>query len=190
MLERQAGLELSRVTLCGWVTAVGELLMPIVGAMRWELLTSAYIQADETPVDVQMHDGRGKNHQAWLWQYGRPGGTVVFDFRLGRGREGPKWFLGQFEGILQSDGYAAYENVGGPKIVHACCWAHSRRKFFEALKLHPEDRVAMQIVRRIDELFAIDAQAREQKLDPAARHVSFSTLNATGASKLSATVPK
>jgi transposase len=78
---------------------------------------------------------------------------LVFDFRLARGREGPKGFLGQFEGILQSDGYAAYENVGGPKIVHAGCWSHSRRKFFEALKLHPEDRDATQIVQRIDELF-------------------------------------
>lgn len=171
ILERETGLELSRATLDGWVLRVGELLIPIVGAMRQELLAGSYIQADETPVDVQMHDGRGKNHQAWLWQYGRPGGSVVFDFRLGRGREGPKGFLGQFEGILQSDGYAAYENVGGPKIVHACCWSHSRRKFFEALKLHPEDRAATQIVQRIDELFAIDAQARAQKLDHAARHV-------------------
>jgi transposase len=171
ILERETGLELSRATLDGWVMRVGELLIPIVGAMREELLAGSYIQADETPVDVQMHDGRGKNHQAWLWQYGRPGGSVVFDFRLGRGREGPKGFLGQFEGILQSDGYAAYENVGGPKIVHAGCWSHSRRKFFEALKLHPEDRDATQIVQRIDELFAIDAQARAQKLDHAARHV-------------------
>src|SRR5438477_9860711 len=105
------------------------------------------------------------NHQAWLWQYGRPGGNVVFDFRMGRGREGPKRFLGQFEGISQSDGYAAYDNVGGPKIVHTGCWAHSRRKFFEALKLHSEDRIALQIVRRIDDLFAIDAQARAQKLN-------------------------
>lgn len=171
ILERETGLELSRATLDGWVLRVGELLIPIVEAMRQELLAGSYIQADETPVDVQMHDGRGKNHQAWLWQYGRPGGSVVFDFRLGRGREGPRGFLGQFEGILQSDGYAAYENVGGPKIVHACCWSHSRRKFFEALKLQPEDRDATQIVQRIDELFAIDAQARAQKLDPAARHV-------------------
>src|SRR4051812_49704932 len=92
-----------------------------------------------------MHDGRGKNHQAYLWQYGRPDGNVVFDFRLGRGRDGPKRFLGQFEGILQSDGYAAYEQVGGPNIVHACCWAHARRKFIEALKLHPEDRVATRL---------------------------------------------
>ena len=170
ILERETGLEISRATLDGWVMRVGELLIPIAAAMRQELLAGSYIQADETPVDVQTHDGRGKNHQAWLWQYGRPGGNVVFDFRLGRGRDGPKWFLGQFEGILQSDGYAAYEHVGGPKIVHAGCWAHSRRKFFEALKLHSEDRIALQIVRRIDELFAIDAQARAQKLNHLARH--------------------
>src|ERR1035441_1868974 len=47
------------------------------------------------------------------------GGGVVFDFCLGRGREGPKEFLGQFEGILQTDGYVAYERVGGAKLVHA-----------------------------------------------------------------------
>jgi len=134
------------------VMRVGELLSPIAGAIGRELVNGTYIQADETPVGVQMHDGRGKNHQAYLWQYGTPGGSVVFDFRLGRGREGPKRFLGQFEGILQSDGYAAYEQVGGPKIVHACCWAHSRRKYIEALKLHPDDRTAMRIVARIDEL--------------------------------------
>ena len=170
ILERETGIEISRATLDGWVMRVGELLAPMVAVMGRELLAGSYIQADETPVGVQMHDGRGKNQQAWLWQYGRPGGGVVFDFRLGRGREGPKRFLGQFEGILQSDGYAAYEQVGGPKMVHAACWAHSRRKFFEALKLHPDDRIATRIVARIDELFAIDAQARTDNLDPAAPH--------------------
>jgi transposase len=59
--------------------------------------------------------------------------------------------------------------VGGPKIVHAACWAHARRKFIEALKLHPEDRTAAQIVARIDELFAIDAEARAAHMDHAAR---------------------
>jgi len=103
---------------------VGELLIPIVAVMRHELVGGSYIQADETTVDVQMHDGRGQNHQAYLWQYGRPGGGAVFDFRLGRGRDGPKEFLGQFEGILQTDGYGAYDHVGGPGIVHAGCWAH------------------------------------------------------------------
>jgi len=55
----------------------------------------------------------GQNHQAYLWQYGKPGGGVVFEFRLGRGRDGPKNFLGQFEGILQTDGYVAYDGVAG-----------------------------------------------------------------------------
>jgi transposase len=170
MVERETGVEISRATMDGWVMRVGELLSPIATAVGRELVSGPYIQADETPVGVQMHDGRGKNHQAYLWQYGRPGGSVVFDFRLGRGREGPKRFLGQFEGILQSDGYAAYEQVGGPKIVHACCWAHSRRKYMEALKLHPEDRTAARIVARIDELFSIDAEARAANLDQLARH--------------------
>ena len=171
ILEREAGVEIGRATLDGWVMRVGELLIPLVDGMRRELLGGSYIQADETPVDVQLHDGRGQNHQAYLWQYSQPGGGVVFDFRLGRGREGPKEFLGQFEGILQTDGYVAYEGVGGPKLVHAGCWAHARRKFFDAVQLNPHDAVATRIVKRIDELFGIDALAREQKLGHAARHV-------------------
>ena len=170
ILERETGLELSRATLDGWVMRVGELLMPVTAAMRRELLAGSYIQADETPVAVQMHEGRGRNHQAYLWQYGRPGGTVVFDFRLGRGRDGPKQFLEKFEGILQTDGYVAYEQVGGPKLVHACCWSHARRAFFEAAQLNPQDTTAVAIVAQMDQLFAIEAQARREGLDPATRH--------------------
>ena len=119
ILERETGLEISRATLDGWVMRVGELLRPIAAVIGRELIGGSYIQADETPVDVQMHDGRGQNHHGYLWQYGRPEGSVVFDFRLGRGREGPKLFLGGFEGLLRTDGHAAYEKVGGPKMVHA-----------------------------------------------------------------------
>jgi transposase len=170
ILEREAGIELSRSTLDGWVMRVGELLTPIAAVIGRELVGGSYIQADETPVDVQMHDRRGKNHQAYLWQYGRPGGSVVFDFQLGRGREGPKQFLGKFEGILQTDGYIAHERVGGPKMVRICCWAHARRYFVDAVKLSPNDATAIAIVERIDELFAVDAEARAQNLDLAARH--------------------
>jgi len=170
ILERDTGLELSRATLDGWVLKVGELLIPMASAMRQELIRGPYIQADETPVDVQMHEGRGKNHQAYLWQYSRPRGTVVFDFRLGRGRDGPKQFLGPFEGLLQTDGYAAYDQIGGPKIVHAGCWSHAERYFSEAVQLNPQDPMATAIVARIDELFAIDAEARCQGLNVEARH--------------------
>ena len=171
ILERETGIELSRATLDGWVMRVGELLRPISAAMNHELLSGSYIQADETTVAVQMHDGRGKNHQAYLWQYSHPAGPVVFDFRLGREREGPKQFLGNFEGLLQSDGYGAYDHIGGPKLVHAACWAHARRKFFDAVKLNPKDTTSIQIVAQMDELFGIDARARQEGLSQIDRHV-------------------
>jgi transposase len=171
ILERETGIDLSRATLDGWVMRVGELLRPITAAMGRELLSGSYIQADETTVGVQMHDGRGKNHQAYLWQYSRPGGPVVFDFRMGREREGPKRFLGNFEGILQSDGYGAYDHIGGEGIVHSACWAHARRKFFDAVKLNPKDQTSIRIVAQMNELFAIDAQARQEGLSQIDRHL-------------------
>jgi len=167
---RDLGLAISRATLDGWVLKVGELLIPMVAAIRRELISGSYIQADETPVDVQMREGRGKNHQAYLWQYSRPGGSVVFDFRLGRGRDGPKRFLGQFEGILQTDGYTAYDQIGGPRMVHAACWAHARRQFFEAVQLNPRDPAATPIVARMDDLFAVDAEARRRGIGLTGRH--------------------
>jgi len=152
------------------VMRVGELLLPLVGAMRGELLAGGYIQADETTVAVQMHDGRGANHQAYLWQYSKPGSTAVFDFRLGRGREGPREFLGNYEGLLQTDGYAAYENIGGPGLSHAGCWAHARRPFAEALKDNPRDALALELLTGINELFAIERKASKDGLSLEERH--------------------
>ncbi len=169
ILEREAGLEIGRATLDGWVMRVGELLQPVVAAMREHLLRARYLQADETVVPVQMHDKRGADHQAYLWQYGRPGGETVFDFRLGRGREGPQKFLGQWEGILQTDGYQAYDDIGGPKLVHVGCWAHARRKFVDAVRVNGEDADAIKMVVRMDALFLVDRQARETRMTAADR---------------------
>jgi transposase len=149
---------------------VGQLLQPLARAMRGELLQGNYIQADETPVKVQTETVKGADHQAYLWQYGRPGSGVVFDFRMGREREGPKQFLGQFEGILQTDGYTAYDRVAGPKMVHAGCLAHARRKYIEAIKLDPKDHASARIAALMDELFVIDAHARQQHMSMAERH--------------------
>lgn len=170
ILKRESGVDISRATLDGWVMQVGELLRPLVAIMGRQLVQGNYLQADETPVEVQMRDGRGKNHQAYLWQYGRPGGETVFDFRLGRDRAGPKYFLQDFHGLLQTDGYAAYDKVGASGMVHASCWAHCRRGFANVVKLNPNDPVASPIVARINELFAVDAEARVQGLSLEARH--------------------
>ena len=82
----------------------------------------------------------------------------------------PKRFLGDFAGRLQSDGYGAYDQVGGPGLVHVACWAHARRKFFEALKLNAQDVTAIRLVAQMDALFAIDAEARAGALSLEARH--------------------
>ena len=164
ILEREAGLEIGRATLDGWVIRVGELLQPIVTAMRQDLLSASYLQADETIVPVQMRDKRGADHQAYLWQYGKPGGETVFDFCMSRSREGPQKFLGPWEGILQTDGYQAYDNIGGPKLMHVGCWAHARRKFVDAVKVHPEDGAAIQMVIRMDALFLVDRHARQRQM--------------------------
>jgi transposase len=171
ILKRDTGIEISRATMCGWIMRVGDMLIPVAGAMRSELLAGTYIQADETPVDVQTHDGRGTNHQAYLWQYGTPRGATVFDFRMSRGREGPAHFLDKFEGILQTDAYAAYDRgVGGANIVHAACWAHSRRRFIDAVKLNKQDAASIRAVELMDQLFAIDARARDGDMDHQSRH--------------------
>jgi len=169
MIEREAGVEVSRATLDGWVMRVGELLQPVVEAMRADLLRGSYLQADETIVPVQMHDGRGSDHPAYLWQYGRPGGETVFDFQLGRGRDGPARFLKDWNGILQTDGYQVYDQVGGPGLIHVGCWAHARRKFVDAVKVNPKDAAAIQMVTRMDAVFLVDRHARQQQLNPEGR---------------------
>jgi transposase len=169
-IRRDAGVAIALSTIDDAVMRVGELLMPIAAVMKRELLAGTYLQADETPVGVQMHDQRGKNHQAYMWQYGSPGRGVVFDFRMGRDRDGPKQFLGQFNGLLQTDGYQGYNHVGGPKMVHACCLAHARRKFVDAIKVDAKDADSARIVAIMDEMFAIDRQARENKMNHAERH--------------------
>jgi transposase len=169
-IRRDAGIELALSTLDDAVLNVGELLVSMAGTMKRELLTGSYIQADETPVGVQTHDKRGRNHQGYLWQYGSPGKGVVFDFRMGRDREGPKLFLGNFEGLLQTDGYKAYDKVGGPRIVHAACLSHARRKHVDAVKVNAKDVESARVVALMDELFAIDRQAREKQMSHPERH--------------------
>jgi transposase len=183
-LKRDVGLEIALSTLDDAVLHVGELLIPIAGCMKRGLLAGSYIQADETPVGVQTHDKRGRNHQGYLWQYGSPGkngvpadrsssvgcGSVVFDFRMGRDREGPKLFLDNFGGLLQTDGYKVYDKVGGARIVHAACWSHARRKHVDAVKVNAKDAESACVVTLMDELFAIDRQAREKQMSHAERH--------------------
>jgi len=171
MLARDTGVEISRGTMDGWVMRVGYLLSAIVMAMRKEVLGGGYIQADETTVMVQRpEEKKGRNHQAYLWQFGNPGGSVVFAFHLGRGAEAAESFLSGYKGILETDGYAGYNSGAKGVAVHAGCWAHIRRYFIDAVKVNKLDTVAADFVRQMDAVFAVDREAAEAKMSVADRH--------------------
>jgi transposase len=167
-LAEDFGIELSRKTLNDAILAAGELLRPVVGALRLELLAGGYIQADETTMPCQTGERTGRNHRAYVWEFSRPGGIVIFEFQMGRGREGPREFLKGFRGKLQSDGYAAYDKLG-EGIVYVACATHIRRGFVDAAKVAPLDPVPTEILARFAELYAIEKEAREAGLSPQAR---------------------
>lgn len=162
------GIELNRRTLNDSLLAAGNLLRPVVAAMRLELLSGHYIQADETPMPCQTGERTGRNHKAFVWEYSRPGSLVVFEFQMGRAREGPREFLKGFRGKLQTDGYGVYDKLG-EGIVYVGCAAHVRRGFVEAAKLAPLDPIPGELLERFGELYAVEKQAREAGLSPEAR---------------------
>jgi len=175
ILLRDLGIDVALSTINDAVLRAGELLIPIVGLMARGLRAGIYIQADETPVGVQTPDKKGENHRAYFWQYSAPGKGVVFDFQMTRSKEIPKAFFKNYGGILHTDGYAAYEkDIGTKDMTHACCWSHARRKFIDALKVQTKakatDRKLERVVVLMDGLFAIDREAREQKLSLDDRH--------------------
>jgi len=162
------GIDLSRATLTAGVLAAGGLLTAVVRAQAGELRRSSYLQADETPVPVQTGEKPGRNHKAYFWEYSQPGGPVVFDFQMGRGREGPETFLKGFRGVLQCDGYAAYDKLG-EDIVFAGCLTHARRGFVEANKLAPQNPLPVEIIETMGLLYAVEEKARKAGMGPAER---------------------
>ena len=94
-------------------------------------MQSGYLHADETPLKVLDDDKKNASHQGYYWVYHNSiAKLALFDYRKGRGREGPDDILKDFKGYLQTDGYAAYDAFDkreGITLMH--CMAHARRKF-------------------------------------------------------------
>ena len=143
------GATIARQTMADWIALTAQWLEPIYRTMYRELLQGGYVQADETPVRCNDPDEkRGGTCQGWLWVISRPGGNVVFDWRLSRRHGELTSLLDGYRGVLQSDGYEAYPRFVKARagVVWVGCWAHARRKFFEALAERPK---AVQLVLRL-----------------------------------------
>ena len=164
--QQRHGVNLSRQTLGGWVDVAADWLSPIYREMKTGLLAGNYLQADETPIRYLDPDVKGKSQQGWLWTYSQPQGEVIFEWHVSRSREGPREFLKEFHGKLQTDGYGVYESLArerGEELILIGCWAHARRGFYEALG---EGRAAAWLVGQIGLLYAVEQRLREQKAGP------------------------
>ena len=166
-IYQRSGVELARSTLADWTAAAGVALMPLVSAMKTDLLQRPVIHADETPVAL-LDPGAGKTARAYLFAYCATDGPpiTIFDFCVSRSGEHAKRFLGSFRGHLVVDDYAGYKALFAQGVTEVGCWAHIRRLFFE-LHAAKASAHAEPALRHIAELYRIEAQVNG--LDPPER---------------------
>jgi len=113
---------------------------------------------DDTPVTVLTGNERGScKGRFWTYIGDEQHPYSVYDFTMSRRRDGPQSFLENYDGFLQADAYAGYDAIyleSKNDITEVACWAHARRKFFDALKNYP--REAHQVLEWIQQLYDIE----------------------------------
>lgn len=159
--------DLCRSTLAGWVGGACWWLEALHERLCKNVFASDHLFADDTPIPV-LDPGRGRTKTARLWVYARDqrpwGGpeppAAIYLFAPDRRAERPVAHLADFRGILHVDGYAGFEQLADKEgITLAACWSHSRRKFYDVAEA-TGSLVATHALRRIGELYAIEARIR------------------------------
>ena len=166
---KRQDIDIAESTISGWFAASCRLLEPLYDVLVSKVQQSSYLMADETPIPVQTKDKPGSTHKGYHWVYKAPVDKLVcFDYRKGRGRDGPEEFLESFRGMLQTDGYVAYDIYEKKEgITLFGCMAHARRKFEKATENDPKR--AEYALERIRKLYMIEREAREKDLSPEQR---------------------
>jgi len=163
----RAGVPLERSTLAEWVGCCSRLMKPLVEVLRRHVMSAAKLHGDDIPVPV-LAPGLGKTKTGRLWTYvrdDRPAGDQVppavwFGYTPDRKGEHPRAHLSSFQGTLQADGYAGFEQLYATgKIQEAACWAHVRRKFYDLQEAH-QSPVASEALERIAGLYAVENDIR------------------------------
>lgn len=162
-----SGVRVSRVTLLNWMKKGIELLKSIYQAQWRHILQSQVLAMDEVPMKAG-RKGKGKMQQTYFWPIYGEEDEIAFTWSRSRGHQHAVDQLTGFNGTLLTDGYAAYEktisrlNQQDAQVIHATCWAHSRRAFEKAQKMEPE--AAQQALAKIGHLYALEKRCREQGL--------------------------
>lgn len=160
------GFPIARSTLCGWLAEAADVLTPLWQLLKEHVLAADIVNTDDTPVPVQDPE-REHCRIGRIWVHVSRHGTV-YDATQDRSRDGPLQFLRGFQGFLQCDAYAGYDELfrrSNGTIIEVGCWAHARRKFVEAQKTSP--REAHEAVARIKQLYGVEHESKE--FDAAAR---------------------
>ena len=163
------GIHLSRSTMSDVSESAARELTIINEEMKRQMLASAYIGCDETPVKYLQADETGSS-KGYYWVYRSSNGEVVFDWQTGRKNAHFADFIGKdFSGVIQSDGYAVYHSYSkhSPLTKRASCLAHIRRKFKEAEKSRPT--IVAWILKIMAQLYRIESTLRDNGADAETR---------------------
>lgn len=161
---QRAGVTIAQPTICGWVKLVLMNLVALYDLHKQYVLASHYLHVDETTIQVLDEDKKGKTHRGYYWLYHNSGKKLVlFDYRPGRGPDGPDNILKDFQGYLQTDGYVVYEDFEKrPGIILMGCMSHARRKFIDALA-NDKDRSEYALV-MFGQLYALERRIENEGL--------------------------
>ena len=161
IFKRNYDWDLLSSTINDWFISSCTLLKPLYNLLVKKLLENHYLQADESPIKVLETEKQGSTHQGYMWVYRSPlKGIVVFQYRKGRGANGPKEMLATHQGYLQTDGYIVYDKIAKSRDFELVgCWAHTRRKFFES-KNFDQERSGF-VLEKIKTIYLHDRQSKE-----------------------------
>jgi transposase len=157
---KRSGVNISRSTMCAWLDAAAQLVTPLVERMTQRVRQSKVIHTDETRVPIQA-PGEGKCRSGRIWTYiGDPRNPyIVYDYTPDRTRAGPSNWLASFRGYLQADAYGGYDGIYCKgDVIEVACWAHARRKFFDAKET--DARRAAEMLCMVRELYAVEDAAK------------------------------
>lgn len=157
------GFEISRATQSVWCGDVADLVEPLYARMANEVRNSHVVATDDTIMPM-LNKEKCVNARMWVYVGDEAHPYNVFDFTLSRGRDGPKYFLQDYNQVLLADGYGGYNGVvAGNGIVRAGCWAHLRRKIIDAEKTAPE--IAREAIELMRALYAVEKQTRDVSVE-------------------------
>ncbi|MGL4995986.1 MAG: IS66 family transposase [Deefgea sp.] len=163
-IAERSGVNLAESTLASWVGTVGYWLQMLSDRLIERLRQEKTLHADETPIQ-QLDPGKGKTKRAYLWAYrstplSDSAPMIVFDYQTGRAGQHARDFLRCWRGELMVDDFSGYKPLFTAGITELACWAHARRKFVDLHKAN-QSPVAFEAMRRIAELYAIEAQIKD-----------------------------